>query len=75
MYMKILKNSPYYQAMKEFFNPPEKIYNFQPPSGRSSNIFGTLTSRPLPYCWVKNDQPLATKLNIAYLYMHNVLLI
>ena len=45
---------------REFFNPPQKkcrIFS-SPPQAGLQNILTPLTSRPPPYCWVKNDQPL-----------------
>ena len=45
--------------MKEFFTPPQKKYKkFSTPPQAGLQIFSTpLTSRPPPYCWIKNDQP------------------
>ena len=41
----------------------------QPPSSRSLNIFDSLPSRPSPYCWIKNDQPLFPCVSCLWSYL------
>ena len=52
---------PSLSSNEGIFNPLRRnIQFFQPSSGRSSKFLTPLTSRPPPYCWVKNDQPLSS---------------
>ena len=55
-----VKNSPYNQEMKKFFNPRQRKFTiFSTPLKKVFKDFRPpLTSRPPPHCLVKNDQPL-----------------
>ena len=53
--------------MREFLTPSKEIKKiFNPPQVGLQILLTTLTSRPPPYCWIENDQPLRRHRNESY---------